>query len=48
MLRKVFLFSLIIFFQFALTNITFSKVNIIVLVNNEIITSYDLKKSQIT
>ncbi|MDC3039719.1 peptidylprolyl isomerase [Candidatus Pelagibacter sp.] len=44
MLRKVFLFSLIIFFQFTLTNITFSKVNIIVLVNNEIITSYDLKK----
>ena len=44
MLRKVFLFSLIIFFQFSLCNITFSKVNIIALVNNEIITSHDLKK----
>ena len=44
MLRKVFLFSLIIFFQLALNNISFSKVNIIASVNNEIITSYDLKK----
>ncbi len=44
MFRKVFLFSVTIFFQLILSNISFSKVNIIATVNNEIITSYDLKK----
>ena len=44
MFRKVFLLSLTIFFQLILSNISFSKVNIITTVNNEIITSYDLKK----
>ena len=44
MFRKVFLLSVTIFFQLILSNISFSKVNIITTVNNEIITSYDLKK----
>ena len=44
MFRKVFLFSLTVLFQLILSNISFSKVNIIASVNNEIITSYDLKK----
>jgi len=44
MLRKVFLFSLTILFQLTLSNISFSKVNIVITVNNEIITSFDLKK----
>ena len=44
MFRKVFFFSLSILIQLILSNISFSKVNIIASVNNEIITSYDLKK----
>ncbi len=44
MFRKVFLFSITILFQLILSNISFSKVNIIASVNNEIITSHDLKK----
>jgi peptidyl-prolyl cis-trans isomerase SurA len=44
MFRKVFFFSLTILIQLILSNISFSKVNIIASVNNEIITSYDLKK----
>ena len=44
MLRKVFLFSLAVLCQLIFGNMSFSKVDIVMSVNNEIITSYDLKK----
>ena len=44
--RKICYLLLVIFFQLSLTNITFSKINIIASVNNEIITNYDVIKEE--
>ncbi len=44
MIKKFFLPSAILFFQLILTNLSFSKVEIIASINNNIITNYDLKK----
>ena len=44
MIRKFFLLCIILVWQLILTNLSFSKVEIIASVNNEIITNYDLKK----
>ena len=44
MTKKFFLLSAILFFQLILTNLSFSKVEIIASINNNIITNYDLKK----
>jgi len=44
MIRKFFLLCVILVWQLIFTNFSFSKVEIIASVNNEIITNYDLKK----
>jgi len=44
MIRKTFIFILLIFYQFIFTNLSFSKVDIVVSVNDEIISSFDLVK----
>ena len=42
--KKFFLLSTILFWQLILTNLSFSKVEIVASINNNIITNYDLKK----
>ena len=44
MIKKFFLLSTILFWQLILTNLSFSKVEIVASINNNIITNYDLKK----
>ena len=44
MIRKFFLLYVIFVWQLLFINFSFSKVEIIASVNNEIITNYDLKK----
>ena len=44
MIRNFFLLSTILFCQLTFTNLSFSKVEIIASINNNIITNYDLKK----
>ena len=44
MIRKFFLLCVILVWQLIFTNLSFSKVEIIASVNNEIITNYDIKK----